>query len=69
MGLLRRAGGGLLAVACQRLIVNLIAGLKPADPWTLVAAAASLLLAAALAGLSPVLALLRMNPADTLREE
>ncbi len=61
--------GGLLAAACQRLIVNLIADLKPTDPWTLGAVAGTLLIAAALAGLSPVLSLLRMNPADTLREE
>ena len=61
--------GGLLAAACQRLIVNLIADLKPTDPWTLAAVAGTLLIAAGLAGLSPVLSLLRMNPADTLREE
>jgi predicted permease len=61
--------GCLLALACERLIVNLIADLKPSDPWTLGAVAASLIAAAALAGLSPVLSLIRMNPADTLREE
>lgn len=62
------AGGGL-AWACQRLIVKVIWGIKPSDPWTIAAVAVSLIGAAALAGLPSVLRLVRLNPAQALREE
>ena len=62
------AGCGL-AWACERLIVKVIWGIKPADPWTMAAVAASLICGAALAGLPSVLRLMRLNPAEALREE
>ena len=62
------AGCGL-AWACERLIVKVIWGIKPADPWTLAAVAVSLICAASLAGLPSVFRLMRLNPAEALREE
>jgi predicted permease len=64
------AGAGyLLSLAAVRFLEHLLWGVRPADPLTFVAAAAILLLAAAVASLAPALRILRLDPAQTLRNE
>jgi ABC-type lipoprotein release transport system permease subunit len=52
-----------------RFLEHLLWGVRPADPVAFAAAAAILLLAAALASLAPALRILRLDPAQTLRNE
>jgi ABC-type lipoprotein release transport system permease subunit len=51
-----------------RFLEHLLWGVRPADPVAF-AAAAVLLLAAAMASLAPALRILRLDPAQTLRNE
>jgi hypothetical protein len=70
--LLALAGAGagyLLSLATVRFLEHLLWGVRPADPIAFAAAAAVLLLAAALASLAPALRILRLDPAQTLRNE
>jgi predicted permease len=64
------AGAGyLLSLGAVRFLEHLLWGVRPADPFTFAAAAAILLLVAALASLAPALRILRLDPAQTLRNE
>jgi predicted permease len=70
--LLALAGAGagyLLSRVAVRFLEHLLWGVRPADPVAFAAAAAILLLAAALASLAPALRILRLDPAQTLRNE
>jgi predicted permease len=69
LALLGAAAGYLLSLAAVRFLEHLLWGVQPADPLTFVAAAATLLLTAALASLAPALRILRLDPAQTLRNE
>jgi ABC-type antimicrobial peptide transport system permease subunit len=61
--------GAGLALAGSRLVSALVYGVSATDPWTLFAAAATLLLVAATASIGPGLRVLRLDPARTLRED
>ena len=59
--------GGVLAVVAARLLHSIIWGVRPADPVTLVAAILLLLAVTAIATLVPAFRILRLDPAETLR--
>ena len=59
-------GMSLIAV---RFLRSMLWGVRETDPVTFVATAAILLVVAALASLAPALRILRMDPAETLRNE
>lgn len=61
--------GAGLALAGSRLVSAFVYGVSATDPWTLLAAGATLLLVAATASIGPGLRVLRLDPARTLREE
>jgi predicted permease len=61
------AGYGLSRVAAG-MLEHLLWGVRPADPVTFVATAAMLLVVAAVASMAPALRILRIDPAQTLRE-
>ena len=63
------AGGYLLSLVAVRFLEHLLWGVRPTDPLTFAAMAAILLLAAVLASLAPALRILRLDPAQTLRNE
>ena len=69
LALLGAAAGYLLSLAAVRFLEHLLWGVRPTDPLAFAAAAATLLLAAALASLAPALRILRLDPAQTLRNE
>jgi predicted permease len=69
LALLGAGAGYLLSLAAVRFVEHLLWGVRPADPLTFAAAAATLLLVAALASLAPALRILRLDPAQTLRNE
>jgi predicted permease len=69
LALLGAAAGYLLSLATVRFLEHLLWGVRPTDPLAFAAAAATLLLAAALASLAPALRILRLDPAQTLRTE
>jgi predicted permease len=69
LALLGAAAGYLLSLATVRFLEHLLWGVRPTDPLAFAAAAATLLLAAALASLAPALRILRLDPAQTLRNE
>jgi predicted permease len=69
LALLGAAAGYLLSLAAVRFLEHLLWGVRPTDPLAFAAAAATLLLAAALASLTPALRILRLDPAQTLRNE
>jgi len=66
LALLGAGAGYLLSLAAVRFLEHLLWGVRPTDPLTFVAAAAILLLVASLA---PALRILRLDPAQTLRNE
>jgi predicted permease len=61
--------GSVIAGFASRLLTNLIWGVRPGDPLTFAAVAIVLLAVAALASMLPALRVLRLNPAETLRQE
>jgi predicted lysophospholipase L1 biosynthesis ABC-type transport system permease subunit len=69
LALLGAGAGYLLSRAAVRFLEHLLWGVRPADPIAFAAAAAILLLVAALASLAPALRILRLDPAQTLRNE
>ena len=69
LALLGAAAGYLLSLAAVRFLEHLLWGVRPTDPAAFAAAAAVLLLVAALASLAPALRILRLDPAQTLRNE
>jgi predicted permease len=69
LALLGASAGYLLSRAAVRFLEHLLWGVRPTDPLTFAAAAATLLLVAALASLAPALRILRLDPAQTLRNE
>ena len=69
LALLGAGAGYLLSRATVRFLEHLLWGVRPTDPMAFAAAAAILLLAAALASLAPALRILRLDPAQTLRNE
>ena len=69
LALLGAGAGYLLSLAATRFLEHLLWGVRPADPIAFAAAAAILLLTAALASLAPALRILRLDPAQTLRNE
>ncbi len=63
-------GAGLgMSLVAVRFLRSLLWGVRETDPVTFGATAAILLLVAALASLAPALRILRMDPAETLRNE
>jgi predicted permease len=69
LALVGAAAGYLLSLATVRFLEHLLWGVRPTDPLAFAAAAATLLLAATLAALAPALCILRLDPAQTLRNE
>jgi predicted permease len=69
LALLGAGAGYLMSLAAVRFLEHLLWGVRPADPIAFAAAAAILLLTAALASLAPALRVLRLDPAQTLRNE
>jgi predicted permease len=69
LALIGAAAGYLLSLAAVRFLEHLLWGVRPTDPLAFAAAAATLLLTAALASLAPALRILRLDPAQTLRNE
>lgn len=61
--------GVALALALARGLASLLYGVRPADPWSLFAAALVLLAAATLACLAPGLRAARVDPVISLRQE
>jgi ABC-type antimicrobial peptide transport system permease subunit len=69
LALIGAAAGYLLSLAAVRFLEHLLWGVRPTDPLAFAAAVAILLLAAALASMAPALRILRLDPAQTLRNE
>jgi ABC-type antimicrobial peptide transport system permease subunit len=69
LALIGAGAGYLLSRVAVRFLGHLLWGVRPTDPLTFVAAAAILVLVAALASLAPALRILRLDPAQTLRNE
>jgi predicted permease len=63
------AVGLALSTVAVRLLKSMVFGVKENDPTTFVAMAAVLLVVAAAASLAPALRILKMDPAETLRNE
>ncbi len=63
------AAGLVLGLFVTRFLKSMIWGISTTDPTTLVSVALLLLLVAALASFIPAMRLLRLDPAQTLREE
>jgi ABC-type antimicrobial peptide transport system permease subunit len=61
------AVGLVAAAALSRLIVTLLYGVEPLDPWTFAVTAALLLLVAAVASYLPARRGMRLAPVDALR--
>ena len=63
-------GAGLgMSLIAVRFLRSMLWGVRETDPVTFAATAGILLLVAALASLAPALRILRMDPAETLRNE
>jgi predicted permease len=63
-------GAGLgMSLVAVRFLRSMLWGVRETDPVTYVATAAILLVVSALASLAPALRILRMDPAETLRNE
>jgi predicted permease len=69
LALVGAGAGYLLSRAAVRFLEHLLWGVRPTDPMAFAAAAAILVLVAALASLAPALRILRLDPAQTLRNE
>jgi predicted permease len=63
------AAGAVLSVIAVRFVKSLVWGVKTTDPTTFVATAGILLLVAIAASIVPALRILRLDPAQTLRDE
>ncbi len=61
--------GSVAAFGLERFLKSFLYGVNQADPITLIAVAAGLLLATAIASFAPASRIVRLNPADTLRSE
>ncbi len=68
MALAGVAVGVVAASSMSRVLGHLLWGVTAADPLTYVAVAAGLLLVAGIAALVPALSIMRLDPAETLRE-
>jgi putative ABC transport system permease protein len=63
-------GAGLgMSLVAVRFLRSMLWGVRATDPATFAATAGILLVVAALASLAPALRILRMDPAETLRNE
>jgi hypothetical protein len=69
LALIGSGAGNLLSLAAVRFLEHLLWGVQPADPLTFAVTPAILLLVSALASLAPALRILRLDPAQTLRNE
>jgi putative ABC transport system permease protein len=63
------AVGVLASLGAVRLLRHVIWGVRPTDPATFIATAATLVVVASAASLIPALRIARLNPAETLRNE
>ena len=63
------AAGSVLAAFASRLLRHLIWGVRPGDPVTFAVVAMVLLVVAAAASFIPALRIMRLNPAQTLRQD
>jgi ABC-type antimicrobial peptide transport system permease subunit len=63
------AAGCLLATVSTRVLEHLVWGVSTTDAITYVTVSIGLLLIAAMASFIPALRIIRLNPADTLRDE
>jgi predicted lysophospholipase L1 biosynthesis ABC-type transport system permease subunit len=61
--------GVALATLATRVLRHMIWGVSPGDPLTVLVAAIGLILVAAVASLIPSMRIVRLNPAETLRNE
>ena len=61
--------GSLLALGTVNLLRHMIWGVRPTDPATFASVALALIAVAAAASIVPALRILRLNPAETLRDE
>ena len=61
--------GSLLALGTVNLLRHMIWGVRPTDPATFASVALALIGVAAAASIVPALRILRLNPAETLRDE
>lgn len=59
--------GGLLSIPATSLVRSFLWRVEVSDPWTYASVAIALLVVAAVASVLPALRLLRLNPAETLR--
>jgi hypothetical protein len=59
--------GGLLSIPATSLVRSFLWRVEVSDPWTYVTVAIALLVVATVASVLPALRLLRLNPAETLR--
>ena len=59
--------GGLLSIPATSLVKSFLWRVEAGDPWTYVAVALALVVVATVASVLPALRLLRLNPAETLR--
>jgi len=60
--------GSVISFMVERFLKSFIWGVRSADPVTLIGVAIGLLIATALASVIPASRIVRLNPADTLRE-
>jgi putative ABC transport system permease protein len=58
-----------MSLVAARFLRSMLWGVRATDPATFAATAGILLLVAALASLAPALGILRMDPAEALRNE
>jgi len=63
------ATGGLLAAGSVRALKGLLYGVQPIDAPTFLAMASALIVVSLLASLIPALGLVRLGPADVLRQD
>ena len=63
------AAGTALALGLERFLKSFIYGVQPTDAVTLAGVALGLIAATSIASFIPVLRIVRLNPADTLRSE
>ena len=61
--------GITITLALGRAVTSMLYGVRPADPWSLAAAAGLLLLIALLAGWVPAMRASRVEPMEALRHE
>jgi ABC-type antimicrobial peptide transport system permease subunit len=69
LGIAGAAAGYVLSLAAVRFLEHLLFGVRTTDPATFAVTAAILLLVTVAASLAPALRVLRLDPAQTLRNE